>query len=67
MFHMGRSMVLFSMRHKRQAFSYRGARDVMTGVTVREPPHPPPPNVAKRKEEGDRFKCVEKPVVFPRT
>lgn len=41
MFYMGRSMVLFSMRHKRQAFScYRGARDVMTGVTVREPPRP---------------------------
>jgi hypothetical protein len=51
----------FCMRHKRPAFScYRGARDVMTGVTARDAIFFPPV-VAKRKEEGIRFNlCGEK-------
>ena len=58
---MGRRIFLLCMCHKRPAFScYRGARDVMTGVTARDAIFFPPV-VAKRKEEGIRFNlCGEK-------
>lgn len=51
----------FCMRYKRPAFScYRGARDVMTGVTVRDAIFFPTV-VAKRKAEGIRSNlCGEK-------